>query len=98
MRNMFLIAIAFATIGGATTDKAAACNLRLPNFEVTGFPISPLQVGVLGATHVEERSATPTLKLAGMPASPHQIAVFTPRKPVKIVEPVAGLDLSSLGQ
>jgi hypothetical protein len=96
MRNIFLIAIAIATIGGASTDKASACNLRLPTFEVTGFPISPHQVAVLRAAHVEERSATPTLKLAGVPASPHQIAVLTPRKSVKVAE--AGAGLSSLGR
>ena len=60
MRNIFLIAFALATIGGARTDKAAACNLRLPTFEVTGFPISAHQEAVLGAAHVEERSATST--------------------------------------
>src|SRR5215831_8786293 len=49
IRNIFLIAIAIATIGGASTDKACACNLRLPTFEVTGFPISPHQVAVLRA-------------------------------------------------
>ena len=74
MRNIFLIV---AAIGCASTDKAGACNLRLPTFEVTGFPISPHQVAVQGAAYVEEGSATPTLKLAGMPASPHQIAVLT---------------------
>jgi hypothetical protein len=94
MRNLFLIAIAIATIGGATTNKAHACNLRLPTFEVTGFPISPHQVAVLGAAHVEERSAMPKLKLAGMPASPHQIAVLTARKPVKIIEAAAEINPS----
>ena len=98
MRNIFLIAITIATIGGASTDQAGACNLRLPTFEVTGFPVSPLQVAVLGGAHVEERSATPTLKLAGMPTSPHQIAILTPRKPVTIAEAAVGLDLSSLGR
>ena len=94
MRNLFLIAIAIAAIGGATTNKVHACNLRLPTFEVTGFPISPHQVAVLGAAHVEERSAKPTLKLAGMPASPHQIAVLTARKPAKIIEAAAEINLS----
>jgi hypothetical protein len=94
MKGIFLIAIAIATIGGASTDKAYACDFRLPTFEVAGFPISPLQVAVLGAALVEEGSATPTLKLAGMPASPHQIAVLTPRKPVKIVSAVAELNVA----
>src|SRR5690348_15758208 len=92
MRDMLSIAIAIAVISGTSTDKASACNLRLPAFEVAGFPISPLQVAVLGAAHVEEGSATPTLKLAGMPASAHQIAVLT-RKPVKIVSAAAELNV-----
>jgi hypothetical protein len=78
MRNLFLIATAIAAIG-AMTNKADACSLRLPTFEVTGFPISMHQVAVLGSAHVEERSARATLELAGMPASPHQIAVLTPQ-------------------
>jgi hypothetical protein len=94
MRDMVSVAIAIAVINGTSTDKASACNLRLPAFEVAGFPISRLQVAVLGAAHVEEGSATPTLKLAGMPASPHQIAVLTPRKPVKIVSAAAELNVA----
>ena len=90
MRNIFLIAIAIATIGGASTDKASACNLRLPTFEVTGSPISTHQVATLRGAQVEERSATPTLKLTCMPASPHRIAVITPRKSVKLVEAITG--------
>jgi hypothetical protein len=98
MRNVSMIAIAIATIGGATIDEAGACDLHSPIFEVTGFPISPLQVAVLGGARVEERSAMPTLQLAGMPASPHQIAVLTRRKPVRMVEAAAVLSLSSLGR
>ena len=95
MRDMVSVAIAIAVINGTSTDdKATACNLRLPAFEVAGFPISPLQVAVLGAAHVEEGSAAPTLKLAGMPTSPHQIAVLTPRKPVKIVSAAAELNVA----
>ena len=87
MRNLFLIATAIAAIVGVATSKASACSLHLPTFEVTGFPISPHQVAVLGGAHVEEQSATPTLTLAGMPASPLQIAVLTPRpKAMKMVK------------
>lgn len=87
MRNLFLIATAIAAIGSVATNKASACSLHLPTFEVTGFPISPLQVAVLGGAHVEEQSATPALTLAGMPASPHQIAVLTPRpKAEKVIQ------------
>lgn len=79
MKKMLLIATAMAAVGGATTHQARACALHPPTFEVTGFPISPHQVAVLGSAGVEESSARPTLMLEGMPASPHQIAVLTPR-------------------
>jgi len=87
MRNLFLIATTIAAIVGVANSKASACSLHLPTFEVTGFPISPLQVAVLGGAHVEEEAATPTLTSAGMPASPHQIAVLTPHpKAMQIVQ------------
>jgi hypothetical protein len=78
MKNLFLIATTIAAIGSTMPNHADACDLRLPTFELTGFPISRHQVAVLGAAQVEERTAAPTLMLAGMPASPHQIAVLTP--------------------
>jgi hypothetical protein len=40
-----------------------------------------LQISVLGLAHVQERSPAATLSAAGMPASPHQIAVITGRGP-----------------
>jgi hypothetical protein len=87
MSKLFLIATTIAAIGVATTNHADACGLRPPTFELTGFPISPHQVAVLGSAQVNERSATPKLMLAGMPASPHQIAVLTRRaKTPKIYE------------
>ena len=100
MRTLLLIASAIIVIGGATTDNAGACTLKLPTFEVTGFPITAHQVAVLGSANVEERASTPTLVLADMPASPHQIAVLTPRaKTVKTAdaadESVGPTDLSS---
>jgi hypothetical protein len=51
----------------------------LPQYEVTGFPISPLQFSVLGSGGVQEQSLTSALTIDGMPASPHQIAVISPR-------------------
>jgi len=86
MKNLFLIATAIAIVAGPTTDEARACSLKLPSFELIGFPISSHQVALLGGTNVEERSAAPTLMLNGMPASPHQIAVLTPRPKPRIVE------------
>jgi hypothetical protein len=92
MKNLFVITIAIAAIGGTSTDKAGACNLNLPTFELMGFPISRHQVAVMGAVHVEESPAAPTLMLAGMPASPHQIAVLISRsKVLKIVQAEVGI-------
>ena len=87
MKNLFLTVTAIAAMGGVATNRADACALHLPTFELTGFPISRHQVAVLGSAQVEESAVTPTLTLDGMPASPHQIAVLTPRaKNLKIVE------------
>jgi hypothetical protein len=95
MKNLFLMVTAVAAIGGMATNRAGACALRLPTFELTGFPISRHQVAVLGSAQVEESAVTPTLTLDGMPASPHQIAVLTPRaKRPKIAE--ASVDPSQL--
>jgi hypothetical protein len=49
---------------------------ELPKYEVGGFPVSPVQIAVLGSNRVQEQSPTPTLALNGMPASPLQIAVL----------------------
>jgi hypothetical protein len=51
----------------------------IPSYEVMGFPITRHQISIVGSAHVEEQSPSPSLVMAGMPASPHQIAVLTPR-------------------
>jgi hypothetical protein len=95
MKTLFLMMTAIAAVCGVATTHADACALRLPTFELTGFPISRHQVALLGSAHVEESTVAPTLTLDGMPASPHQIAVLTPRaKTLKIAE--ASLDPSQL--
>jgi hypothetical protein len=87
MKKLFLIATAVATICGTAGEKASACDLRVPIFELAGFPISSHQVALLGGAGVVERLAAPTRLLAGMPASPHQIAVLTPRpKAAKLLQ------------
>ena len=75
MKKLFPMAAAAAVMLSAASAMAA----ELPTFEALGFPITPHQIVVVGAAHVEEQSPTPTLTLAGMPASPVQIAVLTPR-------------------
>jgi hypothetical protein len=52
---------------------------ELPQYELTGFPITPLQFSVVGPAGIQERSPTSALTVAGMPTSPHQIAVISPR-------------------
>jgi hypothetical protein len=42
----------------------------------------------MGALDVDQQSATPTLTLGDMPASPHQVAVLTPR-PAKVGQQAA---------
>ena len=78
MKSLFSISAIAATMLAAGGAAAA----ELPTYEVMGFPITQHQVVVVGSAHVRERSPTATLALAGMPASPHQIAVLTPRQKV----------------
>ncbi len=79
-----------AAVGGWAASGATAAEL--PTFELAGFPITPHQFSVVGSTYVQEQSpnvveiepyrlGSPTLALTlgGMPASPHQITVLTPR-------------------
>ena len=62
------------------TGAAAATAAELPTYEVTGFPVTPVQASVVRSGHEQEASRQPTLTSGGMPASPHQIAVLAPRK------------------
>ena len=80
MWYQFSIVATAALLLGATAAAAA----ELPTYEVMGFPITQHQLVTIGSAHVQERSPTPPLMLAGMPASPHQIAVLTPRSKVTV--------------
>jgi hypothetical protein len=71
--------ISIAALALLALGAAGASAGELPQYEVTGFPISPLQTSVLGSDGIQEQSLTPALTLHGMPASPHQIAVISPR-------------------
>jgi len=62
------IAAAAISIAGGTAAFAA----ELPTYELTRFPISPVQLQLLGAANVQERSPTGA-------ASPHQVRVLTAR-------------------
>jgi hypothetical protein len=71
-----------AAIAAATFVSTGAGAAELPSFELTGFPITPHQIAVMGAANIGEQSPIPTLVYGGMPASSHQIAVLTPRRSV----------------
>jgi hypothetical protein len=75
MRVLSLIAVAGAMIA----SSAAAFAGELPSYEVSSFPISATQVQVLGGAGVEEQSTAPAIIVAGMPASPVQMSVLSPR-------------------
>jgi hypothetical protein len=66
--------LAFALLEGASAGAA-----ELPTFEVSSFPATPVQTSVMGSAGVQEQAAAPTLTRNDMPASPHQLAVLTPR-------------------
>lgn len=82
MKKIFLItavAVAISIAAGATSFAAG-----LPTYEVKGLPISPVQVGVLGAANVQQS------QLATSAVSPHQLRVLAPRPKLNTVttEPV----------
>lgn len=74
------IAAVVLTIAGGTAAVAA----ELPTYEASGFPVSPLQVRVLGAAHVEQQVEAPATV-----ASVHQAKVLSPRK-VKTADVTTG--------
>ena len=55
---------------------AVASAQELPTYEVSGFPITPVQLSLLNTAHVHERVPTTNLTVDGMPASPNQIDVL----------------------
>jgi hypothetical protein len=91
MDKLFSITITAALM----LSGAGAVAAELPTYEIMGFPISPHQFVAVQSTHVQERSPTPTLTLGGMPASPLQILVLTPRS--RITEKLAAENLTTGG-
>lgn len=69
------IAIAGAMIAG----PAGAFAGELPSYDVKSFPISAMQMQVLGGAGAEEQRTAPAITVAGMPASPAQLSVLSPR-------------------
>jgi hypothetical protein len=67
-RVSLAIAAAAISVAGGTAAFAG----ELPSYEVTGFPISPVQLRLLGPANVQERSPAPTVT-----ATPHQVHALT---------------------
>lgn len=72
--RMSLVATTAIVLSGA-----GAVAAELPTFEIMGFPLTQHQLTAADSALVQERAPVPTLMLAGMPASPVQILVVTPR-------------------
>jgi hypothetical protein len=89
-RLILMTSTTLVVLGGLTAEAS-----ELPSFEMLGFPITWTQVSVLGSANVQESSAIPTLTLGGMPASPHQIAVLTPRP--RNAEQASSTKLTTIG-
>jgi hypothetical protein len=51
----------------------------LPTYEIMGFPVTQHQLAAVNSAYVKESAPVSTLTLAGMPASPAQILILTPR-------------------
>lgn len=64
-RVSLAIAAAICIAGGS-----AAFAAELPSYQVTGFPISPVQLRLLGPANVQERAPT-------VAATPHQVNALT---------------------
>ena len=57
----------------------AAAAAEPPTYEIMGFPLTQHQLTVLNSGVIQERPPVADLTFAGMPASPVQIMVLTPR-------------------
>lgn len=68
-----ILSIAAAAFALSVTTATFAGEL--PAFEANGLPVSPVQVRVLGANHVEQQAIAPASSATAL-----QVSVLTPRK------------------
>jgi hypothetical protein len=85
------IVMSLATAAMVVAYGVGAMAEELPSYEVTGFPISPVQVQLVGAAHVQEQPPLTTTS-----ATPHQIGVLTPRAKNRTAAAIAA-DVTSTG-
>jgi hypothetical protein len=78
-------AVATAALMLGTSGALAA---DLPTYEIMGFPVTQHQLSAVNSAYVQESSPVSTLTLAGMPASPVQILILTPRSEQVIAKAV----------
>jgi len=58
---------------------AGAMAQELPSFAAKGFPISPVQVQLVGAAGVDQQPTVVALAVDGLSATPVQLSVLKPR-------------------
>jgi hypothetical protein len=81
-RNIMKTLFAMAATGTLLLSGIASAQ-EFPVYELSGFPTSPHQISVMGATaNVKERPSGTSLTMGGMPASPLQVLVLAPRQKV----------------
>ena len=68
------IALSIAAAAILTAGGTAGFAAELPTYGANGFPISPVQVRVLGAANVQQQSPAATSTV-----TPVQLSVLTPR-------------------
>jgi hypothetical protein len=68
------IALSIAAAAILTAGGTAGFAAELPTYGANGFPISPVQVRVLGAANVQQQPAVATSTV-----TPVQLSVLTPR-------------------
>ena len=65
--------------GAALLFGSGAVLAESAQFETNGFPISLHQAQVTGFADIKESGPQTPLRAGGMPLSPHQLAVLSPR-------------------
>jgi hypothetical protein len=79
--SLFVAAAAAIFIAGSTAGFAA----ELPSYEARGFPISPVQAGLLGGADIREQSPVSTAA-----ASPQQPSVLAPHRKLTTAKATPG--------
>jgi hypothetical protein len=75
---------------GIITGTAAMAG-ELPEYQRASLPATSVQLTVLGSAGVEQQSPAATLARDGMPATPLQLSVLTPRRHRSASADIAGV-------